>query len=197
MFEMEIKLKIKNLAELRTQLTKLEHKHPLNLTHVDRYYNLPLHVGDFAKTDEALRLRSSTEINPISHEILMERHDLTYKGPKLDQTVKSRIEHVSHILAPVEMDNILLALGYRKVLSVEKQREVHEVVFKDHPIECLIDRVEHLKGVYFEAEIVVPSEQDMPATKKNLIDFIRYLGYSESDTIVESYLELVIKSLKR
>ncbi len=197
MFEMEIKLKIQNLDELRAQLSKLNHEHPVNLKHTDHYYNLPPQFGDFAKTDEALRLRSSIEMDPQSQDILNERHDLTYKGPKLDLTVKSRIEHVCHILEPLELDKILTALGYHKVLSVEKLREVHKVVFEGNAIECLIDQVEHLEGLYFEAEIVVPSEHEMPATKKILMDFIGYLGYSEPDTIVESYLELVITSLKK
>lgn len=195
MFEMEIKLKIANIEELRSKLSSLDHSYPVDLHHTDRYYNLPPNIGDFAKTDEALRLRSSIEKDPISHVIIKEQHDLTYKGPKLDKTVKSRIEHVCHVVESHQMDEILLALGYQKVISVMKQREVHELVFNGHPIECLIDQIEHLEGFYFEAEIIVSSEKDMIKTKQILLEFITYLGYTEQDTIVESYLELVLLKL--
>ncbi|UYP47386.1 hypothetical protein NEF87_003671 [Candidatus Lokiarchaeum ossiferum] len=195
MFEMEIKLKITNIEELRSKLSSLDHSHPVDLHHTDRYYNLPPTIGDFAKTDEALRLRSSIEKHPVSHEIIKECHDLTYKGPKLDKTVKSRIEHVCHVVEAHQMDEILLALGYQKVISVKKQREVHEIIFDGHPIECLIDQIEHLDGLYFEAEMMVGSEEEMSATKQILLNFVNYLGYTEQDTIVESYLELVLSKL--
>jgi adenylate cyclase, class 2 len=195
MFEMEIKIKIQSVDKLRALLAQLKANHKVNLKHNDIYFNKPPRIGDFSQSDEALRLRSSTEIDPNTNKILLTNNDLTYKGPKLDQTVKTRIEHVCTLIDPAQMEAILLALGFIKVISIIKIREVHLLNFMEHRIECLIDCVENLEGTYFEAEILVRNKEDMPAIKKILLNFLKFLGYSESDTIVESYLELVLKKI--
>ena len=79
----------------------------------DHYFNHP--ARDFAKTDEALRLRVKGESNLI-----------TYKGPKIDATTKTRKE----IELPLPPENeviqqfrlLLETLGFRPVATVIKQR---------------------------------------------------------------------------
>ncbi len=73
---------------------------------VDRYL---AHPGrDFSRTDEALRLRRSGE-----------HHYITYKGPKLDATTKTRreieVELPAGDAATADMADLLEALGFQPV----------------------------------------------------------------------------------
>lgn len=72
------------------------------------------------------------------------------------------------------------------------------------PIEVLIDHVDGLPGAYLEAEIMVPGTredyskthtvvEDKDQATEILLEFLGELGYSGSDSIRESYLELVLK----
>ena len=57
------------------------------MVNTDRYYNLPAKWGDYAQTDEALRLRSTVLYTPDTHQKIKETNDVTYKGPKIDPIV--------------------------------------------------------------------------------------------------------------
>ncbi|MHA1648549.1 MAG: class IV adenylate cyclase, partial [Promethearchaeota archaeon] len=211
MLEIEIKIKLVSPTETREVLEKLGGRHTLNLEQIDTYYNSPEAMGDFAISDEALRLRQTLEKHAETGVTQKTNYDITYKGPKMDSTVKSRIEHVCHIMEPDKIDAILQALHFRKVITLHKNREVYQIEFHDKIIECLIDQIEGLDGYYFEAEIMADeskiesmdskkSEKDQE-NKKNIdqanqiiLDLVGELGYSEKDSILESYLELVLKS---
>ena len=193
MFEVEIKLKIREISDFRTKLKELNATHHLNLEHIDRYYNLPEQWGNFALTDEALRLRTTREFGIKNTALLTETHDITYKGPKLDKKIKARIEHVCHLVEVDKMDAILFALGFQKVTTIAKKREVYTLSFQGHLIECLIDEVEGLEGWYFEAEIMAKDKAGMDSAKEILRCLVDSLDYQESDCIVDSYLELVYK----
>ena len=52
----------------------------------------------------------------------------------------------------------------------------------------------NLEGYYFEAELMVSDEKQVPDAKKILLSLLNTLGYMEKDCIVESYLELVLES---
>jgi predicted adenylyl cyclase CyaB len=192
MFEVEIKLKIREMPDFREQLSRLNATHHMNLEHVDRYYNLPEQWGDFAQTDEALRLRTTREFGIKNSTLLKEIHDITYKGPKLDKKIKARIEHVCHLVEVANMEAILHALGFLKVTTITKKREVHTLSFQSHAIECLVDEVEGLDGWYFEAEIMTENKAGMEAAKEILLRLVHSLGYQESECISESYLELFL-----
>jgi len=193
MFEVEIKLKIREMSDFRLKLNELTAIHHLNLDHIDRYYNLPEQWGNFARTDEALRLRTTQEIRVEDSALLKETHDITYKGPKLDKKIKARIEHVCHLVELDKMEAILFALGFQKVITIAKKREVYTLSFQGHPIECLIDEVEGLEGRYFEAEIIAEDKVGMENAKEILRCLVDSLDYQESECIVDSYLELVYK----
>ena len=193
MFEVEIKLKIRELSDFREKLTQLSATHHMNLEHIDRYYNLPEQWGNFAQTDEALRLRTTREFGIKKTALLKETHDITYKGPKLDKKIKARIEHVCHLVEVGNMETILHALGFQEVTTIAKKREVYTISFQGHPIECLVDEVNGLDGWYFEAEIMAKNKAGIDTAKDILLHLANSLGYQESDCITESYLELVLQ----
>ena len=192
MIEIEIKIKLQDHQQTIQKLIDLGAQHTLRLLQKDRYYNAPQEMPHFKDTDEALRIRTTEEINPKTNEKLSTRHDITYKGPKLDQTVKSRLEHVCYFEDPEIMEQMLFALHYSKVITILKRRSVYEIVFDGHEIEILIDQIEGIDGWYLEAEIMVEDEHEKDPIKSTLLALIEKLGYSPADSILTSYLELVL-----
>ncbi|MDD3043437.1 MAG: class IV adenylate cyclase [Methanosarcinaceae archaeon] len=141
----------------------------------DTYFAAP--YRDFAKTDEALRIRT-----------LDGKSILTYKGPKLDTVSKSRKEFETF----VEEENsvqILHALGFSEAGAVRKVREV----FRAEEITVCLDSVEGL-GEFLEVEIVARDESELEASRARLFEFLGRLGLGEADSIRTSYLEMVLEN---
>ena len=110
MIEVEVKARApedmaERIAALGATLLAVENHH-------DLYFNSP--QRDFKESDEALRIR-----------IKEEGARLTYKGPKLDQTTKSRLERTVKIDDPQQMEQILSALGF--VLSAQVRKRESQV----------------------------------------------------------------------
>lgn len=193
MIELETKIKLRDEKRVLDTLDKMGAEFKYFFKHEDRYYNAPPSLRDFQKTDEALRIRSVHYLSEDGATILEKKHDITYKGPKMDKTVKTRKELVVDINSPDNMHAILEALGFIHVITLIKYRRGYSLVYKGYHIEIVVDRVEELDGVFMEAEIIAESKEDMDAIKSILLEFIGLLGYSEQDCIVDSYLELVLK----
>jgi len=136
----------------------------------DRYFNHP--SRNFAETDEAVRIRS-----------IGDRHYLTYKGPKLSATTKSRVEEEVSVASAEICENILLALGFTDVLLVVKKRELYEL----EDIEVCIDTIEGL-GSFVELEVQT-DHQDKG--EKKLFELAERLGLA--DFINRSYLEMLLE----
>src|SRR5688500_16438791 len=113
-FEVEQKFKVASLAAVREQLLALGAEFGDPIDQADTYFAHP--ARDFARTDEALRLRRVGDETWI-----------TYKGPKLDMTSKPRQELELPLQAgPDVFDRhceLLAALGFRPVATVRKRRK--------------------------------------------------------------------------
>jgi adenylate cyclase class 2 len=197
MFETEIKIKLRSDTETRKQLLQMGAQFKYFMHNSDKYYNFISGGKDFAKTDEALRLRSTILMDPITKQKIEEKHDLTYKGPKLKTSVKSRIEYESEVQNAEMIDKIIGALGFNLVIEIPKEREVFEIKYEKTQYTVLIDKIEGLSGYYLEAELMVAEEKAIPEAKQKLVNFVSKIGYNENDSIRESYLELVMKNKKR
>ena len=197
MLEIETKIKIDNLELLKKKLKQLRAKNSVILDQIDIYYNYPVESRDFSKTDEALRLRKTTEADPKTLKKLKEVVDLTYKGPNLDKEIKTRIEHICHVIEAEKIEEILKALSFKKILSIKKQREVFEFNYNDNNIEVLIDIIENLPGSYFEAEILVKDDNMIDYYKNVLFSFIQECGYSKKDILPDTYLEMLLKKIAK
>jgi len=195
MFELEIKIKLDNVKETKQKLQEMGAEPLCLINHTDSYYNAPKGLRNFKETDEALRLRTSIVKDFTSKKTITKEHDLTYKGPKIDDVVKSRIEHVAKILDVDKMDEILQELGFIKLISLEKERRAYSLPFQEKKIEILVDKVQYLDGYYLEAELMAEEKSEMEKIRPILLDFLTKLGYSEDDPILESYLELVFNVL--
>ena len=168
MIEVEVKARAPEdmacrIAALGATLLAIENHH-------DLYFNP--HQRDFKESDEALRIR-----------IKEEGARLTYKGPKLDQTTKSRLERTVKIDDPQQMEQILLTLGFVLSAQVRKRRSKYSY----EGAVLAIDEVEGL-GRFVEVEAEGEGEGDYEEQKRKVLSILNRLGLNES--IRSSYLQL-------
>ncbi|MHA1893045.1 MAG: class IV adenylate cyclase, partial [Candidatus Helarchaeota archaeon] len=107
MFEVEIKAKIDDYTEMKKKFEKMGIIQKKIVTIEDTYFKHP--KRDFSKTDEALRIRKTNE-----------KRYLTYKGPKLDNTTKTREEIEIEVEEIKNLEKILIKLGFKKVPKIKK-----------------------------------------------------------------------------
>jgi adenylate cyclase class 2 len=178
--EVEQKFRVHDLATIAVRLAAYGAKLSDPELQVDRYFNHP--ARDFVQTDEALRIRSVGETNFI-----------TYKGPKLDRTTKTRREIEIPIAtgetAAFALAQLLGALGFRPVADVRKRRREVTLDHTGRAIEVVLDEVEQV-GTYVELECVV-DEAQMEAAKRAIASLAAELGLVENER--KSYLELLLE----
>ena len=179
MLEVEMKFAVADFSLLERRLSETGAAKQQEVDEADHYFNAP--DRDFARTDEALRVRQIGACNFV-----------TYKGPKLDAQTKTRTE-VEVAVAPGEaalegFTRILIHLGYRPVAVVRKHRRTFRLLKDGFAIEVALDDVEKV-GQYAELEIQAPEER-LAAVRKVLLDTAAELGLSNSER--RSYLELLL-----
>ncbi len=144
----------------------------------DTYYQHP--CRDFAKTDEALRIR---RING--------RYELTYKGPKrVIAGSKAREEITIQLPSASQAPRLLEALGFRPVAVVYK----HRAYYRLGDIVISLDEVEGL-GCFLEAEYRGKGGPEEAARAIN--EVLGKLGVSEYESTTKSYLELILEAKAR
>ena len=165
--EVEVKFQLRDRDEYEDNLKKLGAKYVVDIKHTDTYFKLPEGQRDFAKTDEALRLRRIEEFDARMVETLDPKKsaDLTYKGPKIDTETKTRKELVTAVEDPENLEQILDSLGMRPILTLEKKRRLYTLDFNTNHIEILIDKIEHLDGYFSECEIIAQDEEETETAK--------------------------------
>jgi adenylate cyclase, class 2 len=181
MYEVEQKFPVPNLSVLRLRLAAMNVAVSAPHEEADLYFQHP--ARDFAKTDEALRLRRKAG-----------RYFITYKGPKIDATTKTRRE----IELPLpsgektlaSWTELLEALGFRQAAEVRKSRSKAMVPWEGRQIEASLDEVESV-GTFAELELVAESD-GIEAAKASIASLAEALGLSESER--RSYLELLSKA---
>jgi adenylate cyclase class 2 len=179
MLEVEMKFAVADFAPLEQRLSALGARADPPLREADHYYNSP--DRDFARTDEALRLR---RIGPANF--------VTYKGPKRDAQTKTRTE-VEVPLAEgdkiaADFGRLLVHLGYRPVAVVEKLRRIFRLKREGYATEVCLDEVTDV-GRYVEIEIVAP-EEELAAARDVLLRLVGEFGLTASER--RSYLELLL-----
>jgi adenylate cyclase class 2 len=183
MLEIEMKFPVSDFASFESRLSEWQAEGPEILEEADHYFNLP--DRDFAQTDEALRLR---RVGPANF--------LTYKGPKLDPSTKTRTE-IEVPLAEGEDTaektiQLFRSLGFRPVAVVTKKRTVYHAHRNGFSLEICLDDVEAL-GKFVELEILA-AEDRLDAGKDTLFESARRLGLTKSER--RSYLEMLLARQK-
>jgi len=174
--EIEVKSRLGDRRALERKLRRMGARLHGDVVETDTYYNHP--ARDFAKTDEALRIR-----------ICKGKATLTYKGPKLDQTSKSREEINVASEDGKGTGAMLEKLGFRKVASVRKKRRV----FLLGRFEICVDRVDGL-GDFFEIETRGPKKGYGKLRDEAQALLVR-LGGKRTER--RSYLELLLSKQDR
>ena len=172
MIEVEVKARAPEdmaarIAALGATLLAIENHH-------DLYFNPP--QRDFKESDEALRIR-----------IKEEGARLTYKGPKLDQTTKSRLEMTVKIDDPQQMEQILSALGFTLSAQVRKRRSKYSY-------EGAILALDEVEGLGCFVEVEAEGEGDYEVQKQKVLSILSRLDMHES--IRSSYLQLLEEKKK-
>lgn len=178
-YEVEQKFPIADLADLEADLEAVGATISAPRTEVDLYFAHP--ARDFARTDEALRLRRKGRSNSI-----------TYKGPKIDTTTKTRQE-IELPLRPGQESakawaGLLDALGFAPVAEVRKSRRKVDIAWQGRRVEGSLDRVERL-GDFAELELVVEGA-GVESARACLASLAERLGLRRSER--RSYLELLL-----
>lgn len=182
-FEVELKYQILDKAAWELSLQPWNLSWGPDCEQIDTYLAHP--SRDFAKTDEALRIRVDGD-----------RQVVTYKGPKLDAETKTREE----IELPIAEDRddktrqewitLFERLGFQVVASVHKIRRSSSIDFHDRQITIVWDRVTDV-GEFTELELI-SSPATLDADRELVLQLANELGLKE--TIRTSYLELLLDS---
>jgi len=179
MLEIEVKYPVADLTAIKERLGALGAALAVQRQDADRYFNAP--DRDFAKTDEALRIRCIADTNRV-----------TYKGPKFDKATKTRVEIEATLGAGAEnadtFARLLTNLGYRPVETVRKDRTIYHLDRKGFALEICLDSV-HGVGTFVELEIMAAAEA-LEAAKAVLHEVAGELGLGDSER--RSYLELLL-----
>lgn len=169
---MEVELKFRaDIDKVREELLRLGASLLERKEEVDVYYQHP--CRDFAKTDEALRVRFSGGSVEVS-----------YKGPRLQSSAKTRLELTA--VAEGDVERILEALGFRRVAAIKKRREYYAY----GTLTVSLDDVEGL-GQFVEVEALASSEASVEAAEAEIGAFAERLGLRER--VDATYLELYLQ----
>jgi adenylate cyclase, class 2 len=178
-YEVEQKFHLADPAAVEVRAVALGASFRPAILQVDCYFAHP--ARDFAKTDEALRIRSVAEKNWV-----------TYKGPKIDATTKTRRE----LELPVEpgengatrFAELLVALGFKPVATVRKQRRLAEIFWHGQEIEIALDEIAGL-GYFCEIELSA-EEHQVERARETLVALAGQLALSDGER--RSYLEMLL-----
>lgn len=183
MYEVEQKFRVGDPVAFRKHLETLGAKFDSPLYQRDLYLAHP--SRNFRETDEAFRIRRDGEGLAI-----------TYKGPKIDKTSKTRLEiEIPLVLKrPDGGDSYLLAqemfghLGFQPVREVVKQRIPGSIAWENERLLLALDHVEGL-GDFVEIEIL-SSTEELTAKRTILLAFGKTLNLGEPE--LRGYLDLLI-----
>jgi adenylate cyclase class 2 len=180
MLEIEMKFPVADFAPLECTLSAWAAAEAESREEADHYFNAP--DRDFARTDEALRLR---RIGPANY--------VTYKGPKRDAQTKTRTEVEVPLAegdgAAQDFASLLTHLGYRPTAVVRKRRTIYRLTRGGFAMEVCLDEVEGL-GRFVELEILAPEGQ-LERARAALLETAGQLGLGASER--RSYLELLLE----
>jgi len=180
MLEVEVKCPVKDFDDVKRRLAEWGARAEPPRQEVDHYFNAP--DRDFAKTDEAFRLRRIGSKNWV-----------TYKGPKRDQQTKTRTE----IEVPLgdgdqtadDFARLVQHLGFLPVAVVRKERTIYHCRREGYEVEIALDTLQGL-GRFVEVEIRA-EEDRLSEARDVLLRVVGELGLKQTER--RSYLEMLLE----
>lgn len=179
-YEVEQKFAVRDQAQIRSELESLGAVFTDTIRQVDTYYAHP--CRDFAKTDEAIRIRQVGDDNRI-----------TYKGPKIDQATKTRREIELPLGTGQEQtdqwDALLRAVGFEPVTAVRKSRIRGRLTWQGSDVELAMDEVDDV-GHYIELELIAQTRDQLADAQEKILTLCSRLRLKDAER--RSYLELLL-----
>lgn len=172
MIEVEVKARIDSFKEMEEKLEKLGAVKSKEEFQEDIYFASP--IVDFAKTDEALRIRTTNNNTFI-----------TYKGPKLNDEAKTRKEVEMTIESAAKAQDIFEEVGFKAARIVRKNRKYYTY----ENFEISLDDVEGLPP-YMEIEIALDDGEDYSQAQDKIFELFEKLGITDGFERT-SYMELL------
>ncbi|MFT4922151.1 MAG: adenylate cyclase class 2 [Haloarculaceae archaeon] len=176
MYEVELKVRTAH-DPVRNRLAELGADHSGTVVQTDTYYDAP--HRDFAESDEALRIREESVVDGEDAVFL------TYKGPLVDDTSKTREEAETRLGDLTEARTILSGLGFDPAATVRKERDLYALA----GCTVTLDTVDGL-GEFVEVE--TETDDDVAPAREEVTSVLERLGLDPSETIRTSYLGLLI-----
>ena len=172
--ETEAKLKVDSLPDVERKLRHLGAEFLAAQSQCDDHFDDA--NATLMKTDRCLRLR---------HQAIgdSKKFFLTYKGAKEKSDFKKRREIEIEINSAELTQKLLSALGYEKMLIVEKERRLWRFGHCDVALD-------HLPGLGDFLEIEGPDEETIANVQKRL-------GLAQLPSIAKSYAQMIKEKLNR
>ncbi len=177
MIEVEVKAGVENFEDVKKKLDQIGAR-KAKIEHQEDIYFNNIQLRDFEKTDEALRIRTTTVGRKTS--II-----LTYKGPKLDSVSKTRKEIEVEVEESKNTCLILENLGFRPVETIKKDRTTY--LYREFTI--TLDTVYNV-GKFVEIEKEAAEGEDFNEALQKIFDIYEKIGI-EDGFERRSYLELL------
>lgn len=179
MLEVEAKFRLNDTTVVEARLRDWGARLVADHAEADHYLNAP--DRDFARTDEAFRLRR-----------IGSRNLLTYKGPRQGAIAKTRTE-IEVECSPGDASaeaflKLFQHLGYRLTAVVRKRRRIYEWQRDKFTVHACLDDVEAV-GQFIELEIVA-QEKDQVAAGEMISAIADELALVASEK--RSYLEQLL-----
>ncbi|MCC7473906.1 MAG: class IV adenylate cyclase [Pirellulales bacterium] len=179
-YEVEQKHRVSDVPAFLRELSARGAEPGAAAEQVDRYFAHP--CRDFAQTDEALRIRR-----------VAGRNFVTYKGPKLGSTTKTRreieLQLASGEPASEQFATLLAALGFAPVAIVRKRRRTFQLASSGRDVEGAIDEVEGL-GTFVELELLANAEE-LESAQQTIAQLAADLELGPAER--RSYLEMLLE----
>lgn len=171
MLEIEIKAKVSSHTEIENKILSMGGEFIQKIDEDDEYFNHP--ARDFRQTHEAFRIRKTGGGAAV-----------TYKGPVLLGTAKTRVESETSVGDAGTIRDMLINLGFIPSGRVVKTRREFNV----KGCTVTLDHIDSL-GDFIEIERV---GEDRETLEKEVLDLAGKFCITEFER--RSYLELVLSS---
>jgi adenylate cyclase class IV len=184
--EIEIKIKVADLASMRHRLNELAAADHGAMLEVNTFFDRP--DESLRRADCGLRLRTETPLvdapggsgSPAS--ALAGRATITYKGARNKSEMRSREEYNLAVDPAPHAAAILEALGFVRTISFEKRRHTWHM----DDCEVVLDELPHF-GTFVEIE--GPSEAAVRAVQARL-------GMAEQPGVADTYIKMMVEYVR-
>ena len=141
--------------------------------------------GSFTASGRELRIRTVDSAEAV-------RHILTFKAPAVDAESGSKPEYETVVADPEATAAILLALGYRALVSFSKHCANHRIRRAGRDMLATVVTVPEIDGTFLEVETLTDDAGDVPAALAAVRAVMAEVGIASEDFTTELYTDAVL-----